>query len=239
MKRILLSASLLAGCAAETREPADEPTITVTGDDLQPTDQAAILDQAAQADVVFVGEVVSIAHQVSAPDAAGQRLPFTLVTWRISDPLKGVGDATYTARFLGGPLGDKVLEVTEIPVFAPGDRDLVFVRDNGSAGCPLVGGAHGRIRIGAKPDGLSRSAPSTRWLASAARMIRDGSAGAPIATAPDLAAPFVFEQPRRATRAQKLAAGARARAQRAAPAQPKTAEQLRYEANGHNPVLAR
>lgn len=239
LQRILLGAALLAGCSTDMGDAGDRPGAAITGVELDQDGAANLADQTAQADVVFVGDVIAIGHQLSAPDAEGQRLPFTLVTWRIAEPLKGTRDATYTVRFLGGPLGDRQLQVAEIPEFAVGDRELLFVRDNGLVGCPLVGGASGRIRIGVKPDGLSRSAPSARWLAGATETVRTASAGAALVVAPDLTAPFVFDPPRPATHAEKLAAASRTRTRQAPPAHAVTAEQAAYDANHQNPVLAR
>lgn len=237
---LVLALGALGGCADPRSDP---PEVAPAASDEAP---AGVMDQAARADAVFVGEVTRIAHQVSSPDASGLRLPFTLVTWRVDDAVKGVAGGSYTARFLGGPLGDRTLEVPEIPTFAVGDRDLVFVRDNGTVGCPLVDGARGRVRISGatRPDGLSPEAPSSGWLATTLSSLHAAGLARSAAIAPpDLDAPFVFAWPRSATAAERLAAARDARARlAAAPASrvetaAERAERLAYEANGNNPVL--
>jgi hypothetical protein len=246
---LVVSWGWLAGCADERSEQRPPEAVSVASaasvarsDVLDSATRADLIDSATRADAVFVGEVTRIAHQVSNPDASGLRLPFTLVTWRVDDGIKGTAGQSYTARFLGGPLGDRTLDVPEIPTFAVGDRDLLFVRDNGSVGCPLVDGAHGRVRItgATRPDGLSPDAPSSAWLGAAVASLHAASLG-PSRTAPDLDAPFVFAWPRSATTAERLAAARAARARISAAAsggaRVPTAERAAYEANGNTPVL--
>jgi len=220
----LFALALATGCA-------DAPPTDPTADDADlPSDaRADLVVSASSADAVFVGHVIRIAHQVSQPDANALRLPFTLVTWQVDDPVRGVTGGEYTARFLGGPLGDKTLVVSEIPAFAVGDHDLMFMRDNGTVGCPLVNGARGRVRLSGAPDGLSPRAPSGRWLASAVSTIRADAAPAPAIATPDLDAPFVFAWPRSATHAERLAAAAAAR-ERNATARAATARPDRHRA---------
>jgi hypothetical protein len=244
---LIVSCGWLAGCTDESTKQQSPPetasaTSAASAEAIDSAARADLIDSGSRADSVFVGEVTRIAHQVSSPDASGLRLPFTLVTWRVDDGIKGVAGQTYTARFLGGPLGDRTLDVPEIPTFAVGDRDLLFVRDNGSVGCPLVDGARGRVRItgATRPDGLSPDAPSGAWLGAAVASLHAANLG-PSRAAPDLDAPFVFAWPRSATTAERLAAARAARARISAAvaggAHAPTAERAAYEANGNNPVL--
>jgi hypothetical protein len=57
--------------------------------------------------------------------------------------------STITLRFLGGddPDGGTFMNIEELPLFDVGNEDILYVQDNGVAGCPLVGCAEGRIRI--------------------------------------------------------------------------------------------
>jgi hypothetical protein len=240
----ILSWGWLAGCV-DGRGDLQEVAVASSVEVLDGAARADLIDTGSRADAAFVGEVTRIAHQVSSPDASGLRLPFTLVTWRVDDAIKGAinGSAqTYTARFLGGPLGERTLDVPEIPTFAIGDRDLVFIQGNGTVGCPLVDGARGRIRISAAADGLSPAAPSAAWVTAAVASLRATPLGA-ARPAPDLAAPFVFAWPRSATPAERLAAARNARARiaaaTAAGVHPDTAEHRAYAASGNNPVVSK
>lgn len=249
----LVLAATALGCDAEPVDDAREATpplrFQAGSDDVTATDLDTANELAEQADAVFVGEVVELSHQLSQPDADGQRLPFTVVTWQVEDGIKGVRSASrYSARFLGGPLGDKELWVSEIPSFEVGDRDLVFVAGNGEAGCPLVGGAEGRVQLepGEHGDGLSRVAPGPAWAGKIAAGIRAAGLGGGTIDAPDLAAPFVFAAPRKATR-EELEEVAEIHADRmaeladrqATPTREPDAEALALSANGGNPVLSR
>jgi len=198
---------------------------------------------AAEADAVFVGEVIDIFHQVSEPDSNGVRLPFTLVTFNVEAGVKGLASGqTYTARFLGGPLGEQVLTVSEIPVFERGDRDLLFIKGNGNRGCPLVEGAHGRVQLDSAsgtPDGLSPANVSARWLEQVIAGIRAAGldVGERVST-PALDAPFVFEMPQRASQAQMRAAQERALKHNLVIPMD-SAERRALDANDGDPVLPR
>lgn len=237
MKHAISLLVLLAACGGEATAPGAIDTLSAK--------DATVTQQFADsADAVFVGSVVALDHQVSLADADGRQLPFTYVTWQVEHAVKGVrSGTTYTARFIGGPMGDKDLHVSEIPDFDVGDRDLLFVRGNGTLGNPLVGGPRGRVQIadaGDAVDGLSPTA-SPRWL----RLVRDHLAkadfsDAPVATSVVHGQPFTFAWPERPTQEQLAAAEARnAPVEHAAAEMPagSRAEHDAFEANGRNPVL--
>lgn len=51
-------------------------------------------------------------------------------------------------RFQGGSDGQGgFVEVSGVPLLQPGEQDLLFVRNNGEKGCPLVDCERGRFRI--------------------------------------------------------------------------------------------
>jgi hypothetical protein len=104
---------------------------------------------AAQADAVFQGTVIDIDYRYSDPVENQPALPHTFVTFAVAEVLHGnVPDNTLTLRFLGGPLKDGgAMMSNQTPKFDIGDEDLLFVRDNGVAECPLVECANGRFRI--------------------------------------------------------------------------------------------
>lgn len=239
--------TLLLGCDGETL-PEDEaslqPIVFVVGShEVGAAELDAAFELTERADAVFVGEVVEIQHQVSQPDAEGLQLPFTLVTWQIEDGIKGVASgARYTTRFIGGPIGELEVEVSEVPEFELGDRDLLFVERNGEVGCPLVGGADGRVQLGfgTTLDGVSRVAPSQAWTSSLVAGIRGAGLAGGTHEQPDLHAPFVFEMPRVATREELEQVEARHLEREAELAEPSDdTEQLALTANDLNPVLPR
>lgn len=108
-------------------------------------------DRIVQSDLVFEGVVLSVEHrlaQVSSPDQVA--IPHTFVTLSIARSFKGGSTAgdRITLRFRGGPDGKgRVLRVPGIPQFRSGDREILFVRDNGADICPLVGWEQSRLRV--------------------------------------------------------------------------------------------
>jgi hypothetical protein len=60
---------------------------------------------------------------------------------------------------LGGTVGSETMEVTDAPKFKVGDRDILFVENNGTQFIPLVGIMHGRFRV--KNDEAGRDAVFT------------------------------------------------------------------------------
>lgn len=107
-------------------------------------------DAASEAEAVLVGTVVDITYGASAPDHNGDILPHTWVTWRLEGSFKGQpAGSIFTGRFIGGPTPDRrhMLQVSGMPQFDLGDRDVLFVTHNGEWACPLVEGAAGRLRV--------------------------------------------------------------------------------------------
>jgi hypothetical protein len=104
---------------------------------------------AEEANLVFIGDVIEVAYIEARMEGSDSRLPYTVVTYRVKNVLRGKspGD-TFTMRFPGGTDGQgSFVEVSGVPVFEKGNQDLLFVRSNGEQGCPLVGCEWGRFRI--------------------------------------------------------------------------------------------
>ena len=99
----------------------------------------------SQAELIFQGTVTEVASQWTGEGA--QRCIVTFVTFQIDEQIKGDAGASYTIRLLGGTVGDQTMEVTDSPKFARGDRDILFVENNGRQFVPLVGIMHGRFRV--------------------------------------------------------------------------------------------
>ncbi len=98
-----------------------------------------------QAQLIFQGNVTDVKSQWIGEGA--QRHIVTYVTFRIEDSLKGDAGSSYTIRMLGGTVGDQTMEVSDSPKFKVGDRDILFVENNGSQFIPLVGIMHGRFHV--------------------------------------------------------------------------------------------
>lgn len=98
-----------------------------------------------QADVIFQGKVTDVRSQWTGEGA--QRYIVSYVTFRVDEGIKGNPGQSYTIRMLGGTVGDETMGVTDAPEFVTGDRDIVFVQNNGSQFIPLVGIMHGRFHV--------------------------------------------------------------------------------------------
>jgi hypothetical protein len=102
----------------------------------------------AEAESIVRGEVTAIScAYVDTP--GGERPIKTFVTFRVARTLKGTPPPadTVTLIFLGGTVGTDSLEVSGMPKFKIGDREIVFVARNGKTFCPLIGAGHGRYRV--------------------------------------------------------------------------------------------
>jgi hypothetical protein len=98
-----------------------------------------------RAQVIFQGVVTDVRSQWIGEGA--QRSIVSYVTFKVEDAMKGNPGSTYTMRMLGGTVGDQTMEVTDSPKFNVGNRDILFVENNGSQFVPLVGIMHGRFRV--------------------------------------------------------------------------------------------
>ena len=99
----------------------------------------------SRAQVIFEGEVTGLQSQWIG-EGAEHRI-VTFVTFKVNDTLKGAPGATYSIRMLGGTVDGQTMEVTDAPKFTVGDRDVLFVENNGSQFIPLVGIQHGRFLV--------------------------------------------------------------------------------------------
>lgn len=97
------------------------------------------------ADTIVQGVVTDVhAETFDSPQGQGIR---TLVTLKVERTLKGSAGPTITLSLLGGTVGHRTLTVVGMPQFNVGDREIVFVADNGRTICPLVAAGHGRFFI--------------------------------------------------------------------------------------------
>ncbi|MDQ6622339.1 MAG: hypothetical protein M3Y86_02485 [Verrucomicrobiota bacterium] len=100
----------------------------------------------SQAQLIIDGTVTDVTSQWTGEGA--QRHIVSYVTVKVADTLKGdAGGPSYTLRMLGGTVGTETMEVSDSPKFQVGDRDILFVENNGTQFIPLVGIMHGRFHV--------------------------------------------------------------------------------------------
>jgi len=105
----------------------------------------------AEADAIYRGRVTQLqVRRVELPNGNGSVIK-TFVSFAIERVLKGAAATEVVLEFLGGTIGDERLEVSGMPRFAAGEREIVFVQKNGVQFCPLVAMRHGRYRVARDP----------------------------------------------------------------------------------------
>jgi hypothetical protein len=98
-----------------------------------------------QAEVIFQGNVTNVSSQWVGEGA--QRHIVSYATFNVEDALKGAPGQSYTIRMLGGTVDGETMAVSDAPRFKVGDKDILFVQNNGSQFIPLVGIMHGRFHV--------------------------------------------------------------------------------------------
>src|SRR5438094_5159316 len=99
----------------------------------------------SRAELIFQGSVIDVRSEWTGEGA--QRHIMSYVTLKVEDAIKGNPGSTVTLRMLGGTVGGETMEVSDAPKFKVGDRDILFVENNGTQFVPLVGIMHGRFRV--------------------------------------------------------------------------------------------
>src|SRR5205807_7110972 len=99
----------------------------------------------SRGEVIFQGTVTDVRSQWVGE--GGQRHINSYVTFKVEDAIKGKPGAQITLQMLGGTVGSETMEVTDAPKFKVGDRDILFVENNGTQFVPLVGIMHGRFHV--------------------------------------------------------------------------------------------
>ncbi len=132
-----------------------------------------------RAEVIFQGTVTGVSSQWTGEGS--QRHIVTFVTFKVDESIKGEAGATYTMRMLGGTVGDQTMEVTDSPKFAAGDRDILFVENNGRQFVPLVGIMYGRFHV-QQENGTGREIVATEHGAPVSDLAAMGREDAPAAS---------------------------------------------------------
>jgi hypothetical protein len=96
----------------------------------------------ARAEQIVVGTVTDIQNVTDAAGAAS-----TLVTFSDLTVLKGDVGETLTLRLYGGRSGHMTVQISDMPTFRRGERDVLFVAGNNRDLCPLVGVWQGRFHV--------------------------------------------------------------------------------------------
>lgn len=99
----------------------------------------------SRAQSIFQGTVTNVRSEWTGEGA--QRHIVSYVTLKVEETFKGNPGNQITLQMLGGTVGSETMEVTDSPKFKVGDRDILFVENNGTQFVPLVGIMHGRYRV--------------------------------------------------------------------------------------------
>lgn len=100
---------------------------------------------------VVLAKVTDVSYRMSKGDNGAEMLPHTFVTYQIERVFKGnprQANDKFILRFLGGR-GDQAsfMHPSNYPLFDVGDQDVLFIRGNLKATCPLHDCAIGRFRV--------------------------------------------------------------------------------------------
>jgi hypothetical protein len=155
---------LLAGLTLAARTAPATTVIPPTFDEL-----------VTQAEVIFQGSVTDVRSQWVGE--GGQRHIISDVTFTVEDTVKGAPGQTYTLRMLGGTVDGETMGVSDAPKFKVGDKDILFVENNGKQFVPLVGIMHGRFRVQRDQSGQEVVANNEgEPVKNAAGAVRNGAA---------------------------------------------------------------
>jgi len=98
-----------------------------------------------QAQFIFQGSVTNVRSQW-AGEGANRHIE-SYITFQVEETLKGESTQSYVMRVYGGTVGEDSMGIADAPEFKVGDRDILFVENNGSQVIPLVGIMHGRFHL--------------------------------------------------------------------------------------------
>jgi hypothetical protein len=110
-------------------------------------------DLVTKAETIFEGTVTGLRSEWTG-DGVNRHI-VTYVSFKVEDAIKGASSADYTIRMFGGTVDGHTIEVTDAPRFKVGDRDILFVENNGTQFIPLVGIMHGRFHVVADHNGAN------------------------------------------------------------------------------------
>lgn len=110
-------------------------------------------DLVSQAQSIVDAEVTAKRCELAA--AENGNVIYTYVTLKVLKQIKGSDQDTIELRLLGGIVGNEGMKVEGVPEFEVGDRDVLFIENNGTQYCPLVAVMHGLYPVVAREgDGV-------------------------------------------------------------------------------------
>jgi hypothetical protein len=122
------------------------PAVCVSGFSFATTVIPPSFDElVSRAQIIFEGTVTNVRSEWTGEGA--QRHIVSYVTFKVDDTFKGNPGNQITLRMLGGTVDGETMEVTGAPKFKRGDRDVLFVENNGTQFIPLVGIMHGLYHV--------------------------------------------------------------------------------------------
>jgi hypothetical protein len=144
-----------------------------------------------QAELIVRAEVRAVRCEETLRN--GRSVIHTYVKIAVLRSLKGDAPAEMELRVLGGTVGDRTLHVAGVPRFAPGEKCLLFIENNGEQFCPLVAIMYGRYRV-------------ERRTSDGVEVVRRDN-GAPLRTQEDVSVPMGASLPALAAGAAQANAG--------------------------------
>jgi hypothetical protein len=140
-----------------------------------------------QAEMIFQGTVTDIRSQWVGEGA--QRHIVSYITFNVEDGIKGDAGQSYSIRMYGGTVGEDSMGISDAPIFKLGDREILFVENNGTQVIPLVGLMFGRFHVQRDQTGLeivTRNAGEP--IKNVAEIGREMESAAPGTAEPNLSA---------------------------------------------------
>jgi hypothetical protein len=98
-----------------------------------------------QAQTIFQGSVTDVRSQWVGE--GNTRHIESYITFQVEDAIKGNPGESYTIRTYGGTVGEDTMGIFDGPVFNKGDRQILFVENNGQQVVPLVGLMYGQFKV--------------------------------------------------------------------------------------------
>ena len=143
IRRALAAAAavIVLGTTLSAPVRAHSPVLPEKADDLA--------QLAARSNLVVMGEVADVTYKNARNPDGGRPIPHSFVTFRVARTMRGrMPGEVLVLRFIGGPDGQGgFLHVDGVPLFQPGERDILFVSSNGERGCALALCEYGRYRV--------------------------------------------------------------------------------------------
>lgn len=116
---------------------------------LGPDKETDLKAMAERANLIVVADIVDVQYKNFPVKGEQQTLPMGLVTLKVVQTLRGKApQGPLVLRFLGGPDGEGgIYRVGGVPLFLPGERNILFIEGNGDQTCPLTNCEWGRFRL--------------------------------------------------------------------------------------------